>query len=263
MRSSRGTGCCGNSAARRRWPHPGAAPCRPRGRIRSGPRTSKASSRPGNGPLLLSADGHRSLQPLSSLACRGLPSDRDGRRQAGLSRLFRERLARRDSHRQRRAVRLHGDPRPHGVERVVDAARHRPAAHPPARRRRTASTSGCIASSSAKPRGRPPRRARPAAKLRYFRRRYNDERPHEALGRRSRPPRAGRRRRGPIPRRSLPRTIRRISKCAACAARAASSRARRARSTSRKRCGQDVALEEIDEGLWTVRYLSDRLGDAR
>ena len=144
--------------------------------------------------VLLSPDGHRSLQP-GVLACHGLPSVKTAERATRLPRaLSRGRTARRDPHRQRRALRLDRHPRPVRAQRLVDAARHRSSAHPlPRARRRTGRTSGCIASSSARRPGQ--RRTLPARRssgsFDAFRHRYNDERPHEGIDDRV-PARSGR-----------------------------------------------------------------------
>ena len=109
--------------ASRRGPHRDAAPQSDlaRGLQRPVPHRRR--------PVLLSADGDRSLQPPRARVPRAALRE-DRRRQAGLPRAVpRGGLAGRHPHRQRRAVRLDGHSRPGRAERLVDAARHRASAH--------------------------------------------------------------------------------------------------------------------------------------
>ena len=140
---------------RRKW----IIPARPRLETerptRSGPPTSKASSRRATGSYCYPADRDRSLQPHACWLCHGLPSVKTVGAKPVFGASSGGGAARRHSHRQRCAVRLDGHPR--AVRRSTSGGCSSASCTSASRRRvrrRTARTSGCIASSSARRRGR-------------------------------------------------------------------------------------------------------------
>ena len=151
----------------RRWAHPGAAPVQTDAPNQVWPADFKGQFKTGDGrycyPLTVTDHFSRAL-----LVCRGLPSVRTACTQPRVSRaVSRDGLARRDPHRQWRAVRVDRHPRPLAVECLVDATGDRPSAHPAGQSagERAARTDASRAETGDRPSGRR-HGARPAASLR-------------------------------------------------------------------------------------------------